>query len=512
MSGPTTYSYDGNGAQTGSSGPGGQTTSSYNDLGQLTRTSGPGGQTAYVYDAQGDRLGSQTPGSSPQFLTQDLATGGLSSLASNGRMDYAFLELGAGQAPLGQTTGATGQTTYLGTDLLGSVRVALGSSGQVVGAGAYDAWGTARPTTAGGAGQALLTGLGGATTFGYAGQYRDATRGTYAMRAREYDPAQGRFLSVDPLLAQTGQPYQYANNNPVNNTDPSGRWSVPAGQGADGTCWTCGGSGLTEQAAERSLEGMFVGVGAYHVRPRTAQTTSWGTPGYALTIQQLNARLPGYFAFNVPVAKVKSCNRPGATRFIANIWDPVTHEYWDIEHAGDGASAMTGIDQVVRAIRTNGLLWPKKDRAANVTRCDSPGGGACLTDPSVPNQAYACGDGVDYYECFGASLDDLVAVPDPAAHKGSAARLDAALTGSDFNPFTSQRLYSIPRQGAYHFYCTDNQCEGGYEWVVQAPGLLVWNNQGAVPGNTIAPRYVDGKLNALDFVLSVKRRLKMHQG
>jgi len=44
------------------------------------------------------------------------------------------------------------------------------------------------------------------------------------LRARYYDPTTGQFLTRDPLEAQTQQPYSYANDNPVNNTDPSGLW------------------------------------------------------------------------------------------------------------------------------------------------------------------------------------------------------------------------------------------------------------------------------------------------
>ena len=39
---------------------------------------------------------------------------------------------------------------------------------------------------------------------------------------RYYDPATGQFLSVDPLVDQTGTPYSYAGNDPVNGADPSG--------------------------------------------------------------------------------------------------------------------------------------------------------------------------------------------------------------------------------------------------------------------------------------------------
>jgi RHS repeat-associated protein len=45
--------------------------------------------------------------------------------------------------------------------------------------------------------------------------------------ARLYDPALGRFLSVDPLIAHPGStqsinPYSYVENNPLNKTDPTG--------------------------------------------------------------------------------------------------------------------------------------------------------------------------------------------------------------------------------------------------------------------------------------------------
>lgn len=39
---------------------------------------------------------------------------------------------------------------------------------------------------------------------------------------RYYDPATGQFLSVDPLVSQTGEPFSYANDNPVNGSDPLG--------------------------------------------------------------------------------------------------------------------------------------------------------------------------------------------------------------------------------------------------------------------------------------------------
>ena len=39
---------------------------------------------------------------------------------------------------------------------------------------------------------------------------------------RYYDPSTGQFLSVDPLVDETGQAYSYTGNDPVDETDPSG--------------------------------------------------------------------------------------------------------------------------------------------------------------------------------------------------------------------------------------------------------------------------------------------------
>jgi hypothetical protein len=39
---------------------------------------------------------------------------------------------------------------------------------------------------------------------------------------RYYDPATGQFLSVDPLVDETGQPYSYSYDDPVNGRDPFG--------------------------------------------------------------------------------------------------------------------------------------------------------------------------------------------------------------------------------------------------------------------------------------------------
>lgn len=61
---------------------------------------------------------------------------------------------------------------------------------------------------------------------GFVGGTRDATTGLTHLGAREYDPATGRFISVDPVFdaadSQALNGYNYANSNPLNLSDPTG--------------------------------------------------------------------------------------------------------------------------------------------------------------------------------------------------------------------------------------------------------------------------------------------------
>jgi RHS repeat-associated protein len=145
-------------------------------------------------------------------LTWD-ATGSLPLLLSDSTYDYVY---GPGTTPVEQIGLASSTPTYLTYTQADSTWLSTNATGDETGFWGYDAFGIlafGTPTSA----------------FGYAGQYADATTGLSDMRARWYTPGTGLFTSVDPDLAETGQAYAYADDDPVNEEDPSGLKG----------CWYC---------------------------------------------------------------------------------------------------------------------------------------------------------------------------------------------------------------------------------------------------------------------------------
>jgi len=218
LSGLTTnYSYNADGQRlTAVQGSTTTATGSWNGAQQLTGYSDPSAiMTAAAYDGAGLRE-SATFGGTSQNFTWDPSS---STLLMDSGNAYIY---GTSTAPAEQVSLSTGAVTYPVADSLGSVRGIVSSSGSLTASTSYDAWGN--PLTPGG--------LQSYTPFGYAGAYTDPTGLMYLIN-RYYDPAIGQFLSIDPALSQTGQPYAYADGNPVGLTDPAGMaWEeiVPTGQ------------------------------------------------------------------------------------------------------------------------------------------------------------------------------------------------------------------------------------------------------------------------------------------
>jgi len=198
----TTYSYDNLGNRTSadpSKGP--ATTLTYDQANRLVCY---GGIATYAYNGDGLRMSKTVNETTTTFAWDQSGT--LPLLLAAGATAYIY---GPGGQPIEQIHGST--ATYLLADQQGSTRLLTNSTGAVVGTYSYTPYGV--PT--GHTGTA-------ATALQYDGQYTDTESGLNYLRARYYDPSAGQFLSLDPMVSLTLTPYGYADDNPINELDPTG--------------------------------------------------------------------------------------------------------------------------------------------------------------------------------------------------------------------------------------------------------------------------------------------------
>lgn len=203
---PATFAYDRDGNRTSATPSGGTaTTSTYDQANRLLTYSVPLRRSkTYRYDGDGLMTSRTGPGTIT-FVWDH--SGGLPLMLGDGTNRYVY---GPGETPLEQIDGS-GVVTYLHHDAIGSTRMLTEARGAATATFSYTPYG------------ALSGSTGTQTTwFGFAGQYTEREAGVQYLRARFYDPATGQFLTRDPLTSATGQPYGYANDSPLNYTDPGG--------------------------------------------------------------------------------------------------------------------------------------------------------------------------------------------------------------------------------------------------------------------------------------------------
>ena len=249
-SGAETFPYNADGQRTlaTGAGPGGSNLSyGWNAQGTLcwedptgaagTCSAPPSTATTYEYNGDGLRVAA-TPGGQTQAFTWDTATTSIPRIIMDGQNAYLYGPgvFGSGTAPIEQITLPTAannntQTpSYLISDPTG-VREVIDGSGTTQTTDCYSAYGT--QTT---------TGSGTTTPFGFQGGYTDPT-GLVHLVDRYYDPSTGQFLSVDPLVDLTGQPYGFVGGEPASGQDPLGLWgwnpiaSLPNNTGGKAVHW-----------------------------------------------------------------------------------------------------------------------------------------------------------------------------------------------------------------------------------------------------------------------------------
>lgn len=224
-SGATTYSYDADGQRTGSTN--GTTSVSYgwNAFGQMcwsaattasneSCSSAPTGATQYGYAGNGLRMTTTTSGSTSDFTWDPVRGGTIPLDISNGSNYFIYGPLlFGGTAPIEQI--GSSSTSFL-SSVQSGVQDVFSSAGTELERATYSLYGT----------QNIVAGS-NVTPFGFQGSYTDGT-GLIYLIDRYYDPATAQFLSIDPDVAETGQPYAYTADDPLNATDPLGLMSVKA--------------------------------------------------------------------------------------------------------------------------------------------------------------------------------------------------------------------------------------------------------------------------------------------
>ncbi len=139
--------------------------------------------------------------------------------------------------PHSVTMTSSGQTYWFATEAPGSVTGLTAGTSALAASWKYDVWGV--PTTVTGNDNLPMQ-------LRFAAREYDAETWLYYNRARYYNPETGRFISEDKIGLEGGSNlYVYAENNPINATDPSGlkrvcisTWSGETTSESEGIRWT----------------------------------------------------------------------------------------------------------------------------------------------------------------------------------------------------------------------------------------------------------------------------------
>jgi RHS repeat-associated protein len=210
----------------------------YNEDGQRTKLEPKSGEpaTTYGYDQAGNLTSTEREKGSKQTkvvestgydansLPQTITSNGTEYKAAwntaeplpivleyengKGEEEASFI-YGPENLPIEESFGLN--SIYLHHDQQGSTRLlTYWQEGEIVGWKNYGPFGN------------TLEAAGDPMPLGYDGQFTDTETGLIWLNARKYDPNTGQFMSIDPALEGTNEPYSYVQDNPENRTDPSG--------------------------------------------------------------------------------------------------------------------------------------------------------------------------------------------------------------------------------------------------------------------------------------------------
>jgi RHS repeat-associated protein len=218
----------------------------------------PGVSATYLYDGDGKRIQAVDSFAATNYLWD--VSHALPQLAierdSGGSLVRRYV-YGAGR--VSQTT-ASGTSFFFHSDSLGSVSALTSQTGAHQASYAYEPFGSVRSELRNAAAPPV-------SVMRFTGEQLDPT-GLYHLRARQYDPSVGRFLSVDPVDRSPGMPfiteYGYADCRPTVFIDPSGEFrGKPSSAGED----AAGFASLTRPRSLAQWRGQAISREALVVRP-----------------------------------------------------------------------------------------------------------------------------------------------------------------------------------------------------------------------------------------------------
>jgi RHS repeat-associated protein len=212
--GGLTYSYDADGNLASQTGPTGTTTYSYDAYNRLVEIVSPQGTWQYEYDAFGNRVATIANGDRTEYVLD--SSGSVNILATYDSTGVLLASYALGLGLEGALTSSG--TSYYDFDSLGSTVGLSGATGSYTDSYAYDPFGNSLLATGSTDNPFQYIGALGVTT---------ESSGLDLMRARQYDPTTGRFITIDPLRLGGADVnlYRYVGNQPTLVVDPLGlRW------------------------------------------------------------------------------------------------------------------------------------------------------------------------------------------------------------------------------------------------------------------------------------------------
>jgi RHS repeat-associated protein len=191
----------------------------------------------------------------------------------------------------------------------------------------------------------------------FTGQEEDSETGLYNYGARYYDPAVGRFISADSIVPDYTNPqslnrYSYVLNNPLNYTDPTGKWFCGVHFGitfaaalslnfsffdALSLAWESmlndfNSSTTAKDAASANMHGMGGRIGKDWQSPQEAKRATWTFAS--------EAKARGYIGYglhaveDLAIHEGKSMKDYGFTDPLGTVWSGIL-DFFGIDKIGE---------------------------------------------------------------------------------------------------------------------------------------------------------------------------------